>query len=166
MMTVPAIYLLQQSWASDTFCCTALRAYHLLRIILFFFQVPLRGYMYAKFKEAESQGSRQMAIEKLLELCRSQPWRINQYLGVFVYVLFILALLFVFTWSHCSQEAAMLYRLCILNLAIFLIHMCLSYLWLRRMIRAEEGFYGGANEGEIETNSESKTFNSEDPLFA
>jgi len=137
-IVVPTAFCLSETWIMTGFCFNSLRTYHFLRLLIFLIQVPLRFLMLMNLREAGRLGQRELVVAKLMELCRSRLWYINQSLAYFVHGLFITAIVFVvYSRNDCTREAPVLYYLCVLNLAIFIFNMGVSYFWLTRILGPE-----------------------------
>lgn len=94
--------------------------------------------MLGQLNAAKDEIDRRTVVEKLVSLCRSWPWRVNQITGVVVYWLFAFALVFTISGTHVTTQSPMLYKLCVLNVAVFVLHMVLSCIWLRVIILEDQ----------------------------
>jgi len=137
-IVVPTIFYLSETWAMTGYCYDSLRLYHFIRLLVFILQAPLRFQMLMKLREAGRLGHRELTVAKLMELCRSRLWDIIQTTAYFVHGLFVTATVFVFySRAECTREAPILYYLCVLNLAVFIFNMGVSYRWLTRILGPE-----------------------------
>ena len=100
-------------------------------------QIPFRIALYIRLKDALTTPNQPRAVDKLLELCESFVWKVNQTFGVFLYGWFLLACFLVYKGSDCSGSG--LFRICVANLTVFFLHMVLSYVWLRSILQVEGG---------------------------
>jgi len=158
--TIPGAILVYKTWDEEEFCSATFRFYHILRILLFLFQVPLRIYMMVKFREADRERTTHGVVNRLLELSRSRPWRFNQYAGALVYVLFALGLWLLFYYKkQCDVNAPELYHLCLATLLLFGVQFILAFRWLRSIISPPA--MPGASSKVIEDNSTTKIFRAE-----
>jgi len=132
-IVLPTIFYLSETWIMTGYCYHSLRTYHFLRLFIFIIQVPLRFKMLMRLREAGRLGQRELVVAKLMELCRSRLWTINQALAYFVHGLFLAAVIFVLC-ADCRREAPILYYLCVLNLVVFVFNMFVSYAWLTHIL--------------------------------
>ena len=137
--SLPILYELQSSWHSEETCDVVLRTYHIIRLSMLLFQLPLRTYMYVKLGQATTPRIRWVSVQKLVDLSQSVPWWLNQIAGVAMYVLFAAALLFAIFSPQCrSTEGGNLYHLLLLNLFLFAVQTLLTFHRLHTLI-AQEG---------------------------
>jgi hypothetical protein len=88
-----------------------------------------------RLKDALQTNQRHIVVERLLRLCHSFSWRVNQVVGVILYIWFISAAWLVLVHSSCSDT--LLYKVCVANIIVFLVHMVLSFSWLRSFVGVE-----------------------------
>jgi len=151
IVTAIGTALAYQDWEQDGFCNTSFRYFQLIRTLLFALQLPLRLYMLYMFYKANRQReNRGLVIDILVKLTRSWQWQWNQFLGVVVYFMFTVVLLFIWGATRCIHETKYPYYLALLSVAIFFGNMAWAFVWL---LRIELTPVGGAPLELIERNS-------------
>lgn len=124
-------------------CDGVLRTYHLVRLSLFFLQLPLRAYLLSSLMKIEALADRAAVVASCNALCQSTIWQLNQASGVCIYWCFAFACVFVTCAPHCASEDATesvwLYRWTVVSAFMFVMHMLVSGWWLRGII-TEDAF--------------------------
>jgi len=146
-VSIPSLYVLYSTWDNADHCDTMLRTYHVVRIALFFTQVPFRAYIFYKLILASHAPTQRDIVDRLLSLVRSSVWKVNQYLGVLVYVLFVIAFAVAWQANHCAVDSPALYLMCVVHLMFFTMHMSLSIYWLRYLIALDPITTNGRRKG-------------------
>lgn len=134
MIGVPTIDHILQSWDSTSYSAFTLRWYHIIRVALFLLQLPFRVYMFSSLVSAQQERQRPALIDRLLILCRSREWSINQYFGIAINGLFVIGCLIAYTnWGVVTEEGVHeLYYLLWVNMSIFLLQIFMCFTWLNR----------------------------------
>jgi len=92
--------------------------------------------MYIRLSAAIDPRDRARTVRQLIELCRSTSWRLNQYIGAFVYSWFLAAFFLIYHHrSLCSDN--ILYLTFFGNVILFIIHMGVSWMWMRRIFHVD-----------------------------
>jgi len=96
VMTALSLVFVFLSWGHHQAYDNLLRVWIAVRLLVFAVQLPLRGSIYIELELASRADSREDAVQRLLWLSRSITWRLNQFLGIFLYAWFGFAFLFIY----------------------------------------------------------------------
>jgi len=103
----------------------------------FFLQIPLRLIIFRRLNHAMTMPDRRQVVICLLALYKSLPWRLNQILGIALSFWCVVAFLATFFSNSCTELDPFLFRLCQANLAMFIVHMLISYRWIRNLLTGD-----------------------------
>jgi len=133
LMTTFSLVFVFLSWGHHQAYDNLLRVWIAVRLLVFAVQLPLRGSIYIELDVASRADNREDAVQRLLWLSRSVTWRLNQFLGIFLYAWFGFAFLFIYA-AHGHECSYLLSGVVIANIGCFFVHMGSSFFWFKNML--------------------------------